>query len=128
TRDRAAARRAAARRQAVMTGAGSAGVRRAARWGCAVLVALLWLPALIFAAGILVARVTGCGATEAGPEPCLVAGIDIGHRLYAMTMMGWVVVGLTPVMLASLVLAAVLVVRRLVRRRAAGRAYPTSRP
>lgn len=95
--------------------------RRAARWGCIVLAVLLWLPAFIFAMGIVLARLTGCRATEAQAEACMVAGLDIGHRLYDMTMMGWVVVGLSPLMLLSLVVMAVLLVKHLLRRRSAAR-------
>lgn len=83
---------------------------------------LIWLPALVFVLGLTVTNLTGCRVTEAGTQPCLVTGTDIGHDLYAMLMMGWIVIALLPLMLATVIAAvawgAIMVIRA--RRRAAG--------
>lgn len=111
-----------------MKGTASSTLRRVARWGIVVLTVLIWLPVLICVTGIIVARATGCVVTEAGAEPCIVAGVDIGHRLYTMTMMGWVAILLSPLMLGSLALTLVLFIRRVAQRRAARRtAHPNMR-
>ncbi|WP_407529196.1 hypothetical protein [Methylobacterium oryzisoli] len=72
-------------------------------WRGAVIAAgLAWLPALLFAAGLSLAGLTGCPVNEAQVQPCRVAGIDIGGLLYGLTMMGWIVIALLPVMLLTL--------------------------
>jgi len=71
----------------------------------------------IFFGALAIARATGCSLSEAEAHSCVVAGVDIGHRLYTMAMMGWVVALLSPLLLLSLIAAAVLLGRRLLRRR-----------
>ncbi|MGN7124943.1 hypothetical protein [Methylorubrum thiocyanatum] len=65
---------------------------------------VVWMPALLFALGFALVHLTGCRADEASAHPCLVAGIDIGGLLYALLMMGWLVVLLLPFMLLTLVI------------------------
>ncbi len=69
-------------------------------------------------------NLTGCHVTEAGAQPCIAAGTDIGHGLYGMLMTGWIVIALVPLMLATMVVALAWGVIRFVgaRRRGSGAA------
>ncbi|WP_197739370.1 hypothetical protein [Methylobacterium sp. P1-11] len=78
---------------------------------------LVWLPTFVFLAGLTITNLTGCHVTEAGAQPCLVAGADIGHDLYAMLMMGWIVIALLPLMFATVVAALVWGAIRFMRTR-----------
>lgn len=70
--------------------------------GLAIAAGLAWLPALLFATGLALAGLTGCPVNEAGVQPCPVAGFDIGGLLHGLTMMGWIVIALVPLMLLTL--------------------------
>jgi len=73
-------------------------------------------PAIVIALEIVVAAfVTGMGCTvsAAGPQPCIVMGIDIGPSIYGLFSIGyqmifalmWIVTALTVWMLAEVGLA-----------------------
>lgn len=75
------------------------------RWGRRLMLAataLVWTPALLFALGFGLAHLTGCRVDEGSVHPCLVAGLDIGGLLYALLIMGWLVIAALPFMLLTL--------------------------
>lgn len=83
-----------------------------------VLTALAWLPFGVFAAGLALAKAAGCEVHEGFAQPCPFGGGDIGGTLYAMLVMGWVVIAAFPFMLLSLLGWATWGIRRWRRRRA----------
>jgi hypothetical protein len=64
---------------------------------------LAWLPLGLLLLGMGVADLLGCEANEGGVQPCLVSGVDIGGLLYALFMMGWLMILALPIMLATVV-------------------------
>lgn len=88
---------------------------RAGRRVLRVLALLVWLPALLFASGFALAHLTGCRVSEATTYPCPVGGLDIGGLLYALLMMGWLLIPLLPFMGLTLILVLGLGLRALYR-------------
>lgn len=85
-------------------------------------VAFLPLFSVAIAGGI--ANANGCELDEGSVHPCVVAGTDMGETLYAMGVMGWLMlatipVGLGLVVVYLLAVAAFYIIRHFVRSRAA---------
>ncbi len=93
----------------------AAGTARAGRRVFLVLALLVWVPALLFAAGLGLAHLTGCRVDEANTYPCPLAGFDVGGLLYALLMMGWLLIPLLPFMALTLLLVLGLGLAALVR-------------
>ena len=77
---------------------------------------LAWAPLGLLLLGMGIAGALGCAVNEAGAQPCLFHGIDLGHTLYFLFMMGWLMIVALPVMLATAVAWLVLGTRWLGRR------------
>ncbi|MET7241837.1 hypothetical protein ABZT49_00555 [Methylobacterium sp. EM32] len=77
--------------------------------------AIVWTPFLLLLLSLAIARLTGCEVNEGRANPCRIAGLDIGGALYAMMVMGWLVLPLLPFMALSLVGGAVAGIVALVR-------------
>jgi hypothetical protein len=63
-----------------------------------------WAPLAGLLAGAFLASVLDCRVDEGSVHPCIVAGIDLGSVLYGLTVGGWLILGLWPLMLLTLVL------------------------
>lgn len=64
-------------------------MKKAALYLFAALLILGLLPLIVAFAGIGLASLFGCTLSSAGPETCLVMGIDLGPTLTAMMLMHW---------------------------------------
>ncbi len=78
-------------------------------------VVIVWTPFLLLVLAMLLARLTGSEVNEARAHPCRVVGIDLGGTLYAMMMMGWLLIPLMPFMVLTLLGGAIAGVAALVR-------------
>lgn len=65
---------------------------------------IVWTPALLLALGLALTFLTGCHVDEGSRHPCVICGLDIGGLLYALTMMGWLMIPLLPFMLLTALL------------------------
>lgn len=87
-----------------------------------VVTAVAWAPFFSVLVAGLTATAFGCTLNEGNAHPCVVAGIDLGDTLYAMGVMGWLMLVTVPFMLLTLVvwaaLAIVFISRRIQARRA----------
>jgi hypothetical protein len=71
-----------------------------------------WLPIGFAFAASGIASSLGCRLNEAGNNPCLLAGHDIGDTLYTMFMMFWLAILTMPLMAISIIGWLVVWVRR----------------
>jgi hypothetical protein len=55
----------------------------------------------------IIATIVGCEVSEAGPQPCMILGLDIGRPLAIMGVLGWFMFFTIPIGLLSLVVYAV---------------------
>jgi hypothetical protein len=67
------------------------------RWIAGVVIVLCFLPVAAFATAAALSGPFGCAMTEAGPQRCLVLGIDIGGLIYALAVSGWLALATLPV-------------------------------
>ncbi|KKB76304.1 hypothetical protein VW29_21010 [Devosia limi DSM 17137] len=82
-----------------------------------ILLFALW-PVLSVCFTYLVAEATGCVVNEAGINPCLVLGQDIGGVLYTTGVMGWFMLVTLPLGGGALIVWPVmLIIHRLAWRR-----------
>lgn len=72
----------------------------------AIIVFALFPVASVVLAG-LIATPAGCELNEAVVHPCIIAGMDFGDLLYAMGVLGWLMIGTIP---AGVILFAIWVV------------------
>jgi hypothetical protein len=66
------------------------------------------LPGLSLGIAILIANVAGCELDEGSVHACLVFGVDLGDTLYAMSVLGWLMIVSIP--LGGVLLACWIVV------------------
>jgi len=64
-------------------------MKRAAFYICLTALLVGLAPLLLALAGLGLARVLGCALSAAGPELCMVMGLDIGPTLSVMMVMHW---------------------------------------
>ncbi|WP_424814419.1 hypothetical protein [Roseococcus sp. YIM B11640] len=64
---------------------------------------IAWAPIAMAFAASGIASALGCRVNEAGTNPCLLAGFDIGEALYTMFMMMWLAFLTLPLLLITLV-------------------------
>lgn len=82
----------------------------------AIIVFALFPVASVLLAG-LIATPAGCELNEAVVNPCIIAGIDLGELLYAMGVLGWLMIGTIPVGVILLAIwAAILICHLIVHR------------
>lgn len=93
-------------------------MRRALVWLAAGATLLAWLPFLSVLTASLLANAFDCRLHEGFPNPCVIAGADRGETLYAMGVMGWLMLVTAPFMLISLIGWPICAVLRWRRRRA----------
>lgn len=74
-----------------------------------------WAPLGVLLLGSGVASALNCRLDEGSVHPCLVAGVDIGPVLYTATVSGWLILGVWPVMLGTLLIWLGLLIRMIVR-------------
>ncbi|AGK48806.1 hypothetical protein BTI_3316 [Burkholderia thailandensis MSMB121] len=70
---------------------------RAYGFALAAILVIALFPVLSVAAARIVADAAGCELNEAAVHPCLIGGIDFGETLYAMGVLGWLMLGSLPV-------------------------------
>ncbi|MCS6468918.1 hypothetical protein NX871_02925 [Burkholderia thailandensis] len=89
---------------------------RAYGFALAAILVIALFPVLSAAAAGLVADAAGCELNEAAVHPCLIGGIDFGEALYAMGVLGWLMLGSLPIggmLLTGWVVALLVHLRRL---------------
>ncbi len=103
--------------------AGDASPHSARRWRLAYTV-LVVATILSFAplASVVIAGATaaslGCRLDEGSTHPCVLAGVDLGDTLYAMGVVGWLMLVTWPGMLLTLLCWVALLIRAMIQRRA----------
>ncbi|MCW0058537.1 hypothetical protein [Burkholderia pseudomallei] len=70
---------------------------RAYGFALAAILVIALFPVLSVAAAGIVADAAGCELNEAAAHPCLIGGVDFGEMLYAMGVLGWLMLGSLPV-------------------------------
>jgi hypothetical protein len=86
-------------------------------------VCLAPLASVFIASGV--ANWYGCGLDEGNPHPCVIGGVDYGHDLYTMAMMGWIAIGTVPIAgMIAMVWVVVELQRGISRRRSASVSSP----
>jgi hypothetical protein len=87
---------------------------RALRIVMIVIVALCLLPFVSLAISLGLADLGACQLDEGSVHPCLIAGVDLGAALYAMSVVAWVGIVAVPLLMAALLLwGGIELVRRL---------------
>ncbi|MDN7673792.1 hypothetical protein QZM22_15010 [Burkholderia oklahomensis] len=94
---------------------------RAYGFALAAILVIALLPILSVAAAGIVADAAGCALNEASVHPCLIGGIDFGETLYAMGVLGWLMLGSLPIGGLLLMAWAIALLAQLLRRRASTR-------
>jgi hypothetical protein len=97
-------------------------VRRTRKWtmiGLSILTVVGFAPFVCLLIGLALASATGCQMSEGGMEHCVLWGHDFGRLIYTLTMMGWVMLLTSPLMLISVIGWIVIGVTALRRARAA---------
>jgi hypothetical protein len=79
-----------------------------------------WFPVASIIACSVIAQIGHCQVNEGGPQPCYVAGRDMGETAYELGVLGWCFLITFPLALISIVLSVLLIVRAFRRRRDAG--------
>ena len=92
---------------------------RAFRAGLAILLFICLLPLMSMAVAEFVAQVNGCKLDLTGAHPCIVGGLDIGHDLLTLGMMGYFLFATMPAVAGIVVLWVLVEFIAFVRRRAA---------
>jgi hypothetical protein len=62
-----------------------------------------WAPVASFVTGALLAVVLGCGDAQGPSPPCVVAGLDVGPVLNTMVFAAWLILGVWPLMILTLI-------------------------
>ncbi|MBN9063707.1 MAG: hypothetical protein BGP06_04615 [Rhizobiales bacterium 65-9] len=82
----------------------------------AILAALAAAPVVSVIAAGTIANVLDCRLDEGSAHPCLFKGADIGQPLYAMSVLGWLMLVAGPVLLVLLFVWIVIALNALRRR------------
>ena len=77
-------------------------MRRALVWLAAGATLLVWLPLFSVLTAALLAIALDCRPHEAVVNPCVIAGVELGGTLYAMGVMGGLMLVTAPLMPLSL--------------------------
>ena len=91
-------------------------LRRPALFILCVVTVIAWAPLAGVLAGAALSSAFDCRVDEGSVHPCVVGGIDLGSFLNLLTVSGWLMLGLWPVMLLTLVVWLGLLVWAVVRR------------
>lgn len=65
-------------------------------WALAIIAGIALVPVLFGLSAGGVAALFGCELNEGNPQPCVVAGVDIGLPLYQMGLMVWLMLFTMP--------------------------------
>jgi hypothetical protein len=61
-----------------------------------------WAPLASLLTGALLGAAVGCSGNEGSRPSCVVAGVDVGAIIYGLTFAGWLILGVWPLMLVTL--------------------------
>lgn len=87
--------------------------RRGLIAAAAITTVLGWAPLASVGLAAVVALLAGCRVDEGAPHPCVIAGNDIGNELYAMGVMGWLMLATAPIAFVATGLWVIIAIRSL---------------